>query len=368
MPPSIIVGTARSQPGQIVYGQFDAVPLPTGGTDIFPVIIAQGKSGSGPVLWLTSNIHGNEYNGLVVIHQLITPDLVAAMTGTIVAIPTLSPAGLRIGERSPYYGFGKDPNRLFPSMPSNEESPDGLPPSGLELAYARLFERIDATADFLLDLHDYGIRAIPFAFRDPIFYREARDRIVAQKLQDTVGEMLDALGLTIVNEYASERYLEMNLHRSVSGSALNRARIPAVTIEIGGQRAVTPLHVQAVVTGIRNVMRWAGMLSDSRESMPDVPVVDLGYPVRRTTHPRVPNACLIHFLVQPGEIVHEGDPVARMVDIYGRSIGPGDGLLRVDHDGFIIGLFPGITCYPNDAIMGLAIRDTNSLIIPVSRL
>jgi predicted deacylase len=365
MTASIEVGTARSKPGHIVYGQFDAVPLPTGGADVFPVIIAQGPAGVGPVLWLTGNIHGNEYNGLAVIHQLITPELVAAMSGTLVAIPTLSPAGLRIGERSPYYVYGKDPNRLFPSFPTSDEAKDTLPPSGLEMAYARLFACIDATADFLIDLHDYGIRAIPFAFRDPIFYREARDKGVAQKLQQTVGDMLDALGITVVNEYASDKYLDMNLHRSISGASLNRARIPAVTVEIGGQRAVTPAHVQAVVTGLRNVMRWAGMLSGPRESMPDVPIIDLGYPVRRTTHPRVPEACLVHFLVQPGDIVHEGDPVARMVDIYGRSVGPADGLLRVEHDGFVIGLFPGIACYPNDAIMGLAIRDENSLVIPV---
>ncbi|MBN1565054.1 MAG: succinylglutamate desuccinylase/aspartoacylase family protein [Anaerolineae bacterium] len=365
MPTSITVGSARSQPGQIVYGQFDAVPLLTGGSDAFPVIIAQGKAGDGPVLWLTANIHGNEYNGLAVIHQLITPELVAAMTGTIVAIPTLSPAGLRIGERSPYYIYGKDPNRLFPSLATDDNVSDGLPPSGLEQAYARLFERIDATADYLIDLHDYGIRAIPFAFRDPIFYREARDKAVARKLQNKVGTMLDAFGLTVINEYASEKYLEMHLHRSVSGATLNRARIPAVTVEIGGQRAVTPSHVQAVMTGIRNVMRWAGMLSGPREPMPDVPIVDLGYPVRRTTHPRVPTACLVHYLVQPGDIVKQGDPVARMVDIYGRPIGADDGLLRVEYDGFVIGLFPGIACYPNDAIMGLAIRDENSLIVPV---
>ena len=41
---TIQIGTARSQPGDIVYGQFDAVPLPTGGMDAFPVIIAQGRA------------------------------------------------------------------------------------------------------------------------------------------------------------------------------------------------------------------------------------------------------------------------------------------------------------------------------------
>jgi predicted deacylase len=361
----IQVGNARSKPGEIVYGQFEAVPLPTGGVDSFPVIIAQGRAATGSVLWLTANIHGREYDGLATLHQLIRRDLLDQLVGTVIAIPTLNPAGLRIGERSPYYLRGKDPNRLFPGLAGSEDEDDGGAPSALELAYERLFELIDATADYLIDLHDYGIRAIPFAFRDPIFYREARDKPVARKLQDSVGEMLNALGLTIVNEYASDKYLKMNLHRSVSGAALNRARIPATTIEIGGQLTVNVSHVQAVVVGIRNVMRWAGMLSGAPEPMPDVPVMRPGFPVRRTTHPRVPEACIVHHLVKPGDMVRAGDPVARMVDIYGRSVGSEDGLLRTDYDGFVMGLFPGMAFYPNEAVMGLAIPDDGDLIVQV---
>lgn len=358
----IRVGTATSQPGKIVFGQFEAVPLPTGGIDAFPVIIAQGKVAEGPVLWLTANIHGAEYDGIAAIHHVLSSSLLPQLTGTLVAIPTLSPAGLRIGQRSPYYLPGKDPNRLFPNLLSNNESDDVSPPSALESAYSRLFERIDATADYLIDLHDYGIRSIPFAFRDPVFYREQRDKPVARKLQKAVGDMLDALGLTVVNEYGSARYLKSNLHRSVSGATLNRARIPAVTIEIGGQHTVNDTHVQAVVAGIRNVMRWAGMLPGPAEPLPDVPVIKPGYPVRRTAHPRVPEACIIHHMVQPGDAIRAGDPVARMVDIFGRPVGTRDGLLRTELDGFVIGTFPGIAFYPNEAILGLAIRDHSDMV------
>jgi predicted deacylase len=362
----IRVGTAKSQPGQIVYGTFEATRLPTGKSDSFPVIIAQGRAGNGPVLWLTANIHGGEYDGLVVIHHLITLDLVFHLTGTIVAIPTLNPAGLRTGERSPYYLHGKDPNRLFPGLTAENEEEATIYRPALEQAYARLFERIDATADYLIDLHDYGINSIPFVFRDPVLYREPRDRPVALRLQHTVGQMLDALGLTVVNEYASDDYLQMKLHRSVSGSSLNRARIPAVTIEVGGQRTVNFLHVQAVVRGIRNVMRWAGMLTGPPEQLADIPVIRPGYPVRRAIHPRVPEACIVHHLVRPGDPVRVGDPVARMVDVYGRPVGTEDGLLRTEYDGFVIGLFPGIAFYPNDFIMGLAIRDEGEMVFQIS--
>ncbi len=359
---TVRVGTAEAQPGGIAYGVFEAVPLPTGGTDVFPVLIAQGQGGARPVLWLTANIHGGEYDGLAVIHRLITAELVTRLTGTIVAIPTLSPAGLRTAQRSPYYLHGRDPNRLFPGL--NGANDDDGPPFALEAAYARLFEQIER-ADFLVDLHDYGIRAIPFVFRDPVFYRDARDKTRAQKLQDSVGEMLDALGLTVINEYGSDQYLSANLHRSVSGAALNRARIPAVTIEIGGQQAVNEMNVEAVVVGLRNMMRWAGMLPGEPEPLPPVPIVRPGYSVRRTTKPRVPAACILHHLVCPGQMLRAGDPIARMVDIYGRPLGADDGLLRAEQDGFVLGLFSGMAYYPGEAAMGLAVRDTNSLVLPM---
>jgi uncharacterized protein len=362
----IQIGTAYSEPGKLVYGTFDAVPLPTGGSDVFPIIIAQGESDTKPVLWLTANIHGGEYDGVAVIHHLLTPELLGHLNGTIVAIPTLNPAGLRTGERSPYYLNGKDPNRLFPGLPNVDTPEQSAPPSALEAAFARLFEHIDATADYLIDMHDYGIQAIPFAFRDPVFYREPRDRPSAVRLSHGVDSMLTALGLTVVNEYGSGNYLSMSLHRSVSGAALHRARIPAITIEIGGQRVINTAHVGAVVIGIRNVLRWAGMLPGPAEPLPpDVPVLSPGYPIRRTTHPRVMQACIVHHLVRPGDTVYAGMPVARMVDIYGRPVGNDSGLLHSAYDGFVLGLFAGAAFYPNEAILGLAIRDNSELVLPI---
>ena len=131
--------------------------------------------------------------------------------------------------------------------------------------------------------------------------------------------MLQAMGLTIVHGTCRSS-IEDATHRSVSGAALNTARIPAITVELGGQRVVNVTHVRAAVAGIRNVMRWAKMLPGSYEPIHDVPVLDLGYPVRRMQHPRVKQACIVHHLVQPGERVRRGDPVARAVDVFGRPI------------------------------------------------
>lgn len=360
------IGTARAQPGKLVYGALDAVELPSGGVDQFPVIIAQGAE-QGPVLWLTASIHGAEYTGIAVIHRLLTPELVSELHGTIIAIPTLNPAGLRTGQRSPYYLFGQDPNRLFPVLPSRQSAAlnaDSAPVSPLELAYRRLFDLIANTADYLIDLHNYSIGALPFALRDPVYYRDNRERAAAQRLQETIGKMLDAFGHTIINEFVSSEFLKKNLHRSVSGAVLNTARIPAFTLELGGYMTVDPVIVDAASAGLRNLMRWAGMLSDAPEPINGIRVLSPGYPVRRLTHPYAPAAGVIQYLVQPGDTVTMGDHVARLTDIYGRPLGKNDGRIQTEYDGYVLGLNIGAACYQNDALLSLAVRDDGELLLP----
>lgn len=75
----------------------------------------------GPTLWLTANIHGPELAGLPVIHRLLTADLAARLHGTLIAVPSLNPAGLRTMERLPYYSH-TDPNRLWPTKRPKSEA------------------------------------------------------------------------------------------------------------------------------------------------------------------------------------------------------------------------------------------------------
>ena len=357
------IGSTRGQPGHLAYGSVDAVELPSGGTDHFPIIIAQGSK-DGPVLWLTASIHGAEYTGIPAIHQLLTPELVSRLRGAIVAVPTLNPAGLRTADRGAYYLRGQDPNRLFPGpQPRRQTDITDAPISALEAAYQRLFEHIRQTANYLIDLHNYALGSVAFALRDPVYYRAGRDRLAAQQLQNTVGSMLAAFGFTIVNEFASNDYLRRNLHRSVSGAALNTARIPAFTAELGGYLSVEPGIVSATVSGLRNVLRWADMLDGPAESISGIRVISPGYPMRRIHHPFSPQSGVINYLVKAGDPVAIGDPVARLSDIYGRPCGD-DGVIRSDLDGIVLGLTQGAICYQNEPLLSLAIHDDSDLVVP----
>lgn len=368
--PAFTVGTAVARAGEITYGTFPAVSLPTGGQDEFPVIIAQGNQ-DGPVMWVTSGIHGGEHTGIITIHQLMTVELVRELHGTVIAVPVLSPGGLRTKQRMPYY-LQTDPNRLWPRPDSRRREIDAgresKPISELEEAYGRLYEAIGATDPVcLFDLHNAWVGSMPFAFRDPVFYRRqgvGRTRADARKLQDRVGAMLEAFGFTIVNEFVADDYIAKQLHRSVSGSILNGLGIPATTIELGSWMHVDAHVTQAAVSGLRNVMRWLGMLPGSPEHIEGIPRIRLNNPVRRTIFPYAPKTGIVHHLVRPGESVQKGQPLVRMTDIFAKPILDNDGIICSPHDGFVMAWHHGVVHYQGDPILDLAIRDDGDLVVP----
>ncbi len=361
----ISLGTATAQPGTLQYGRWEALRHPTGHAEFLPIIIAQGLE-DGPCLWLTAGIHGPEQAGPPVIYQLITQALVDQMRGTIIAVPALSPAGLRTMKREPYHA-PTDPNRLWPDgKPETPPDPDKDAPSSLEVAYKRLFEEVQASADYLIDYHNAWTGSIPFSIRDRVLYRPGEDagdhRTEAEALAARLDEMLRAFGLTIVNEFPAAKYIDEKLHRSTSGAALLLAGIPAFTAELGGGRMPDPAIIAASVVGTRNVMRWAGMLDGEPEPIEGIPVVDAGYPAHRRSTPHVEEACVVLHLARPGDLVRPGDPVAEIRDVWGRPIG--DGLIRAEYEGFVIGRYEGICYYAGDPIFVMAVRDEAPLVGP----
>jgi len=365
MPKTITLGSATSQPGTTQYGRWEALAHPTGHAEFLPIMIAQGKD-DGPCLWLTAGIHGPEQAGPLVLYQLITQELVQQIKGTIVAIPALNPAGLRTAKREPYHA-PKDPNRLWPDgKPEKPPDPDKEPPSSLEQAYKRLFDEILATADYLIDYHCAWIGSISFSFRDRVLYRADQDasrhQAQAEALAVKQDEMLKAYGHTIVREFPAEKYVDEKLHRSTSAAAMFLGNIPGFTVELGTGPVPDPAIVAASAAGTRNVMRWAGMLGGDPEPIEGIKIVDPGFPVRRCSTPRVQQACVVRHLVEPGNVVNAGDPVAEVRDVWGRPLG--DGLLCSEYDGFVMGRMHGIYCYPGDAVLGMAIRDDAPLVAP----
>jgi N-alpha-acetyl-L-2,4-diaminobutyrate deacetylase len=126
-------------------------------------------------------------------------------------------------------------------------------------------------------------------------------------------------------------------------------------MELGTGGVPDPAIVRAAAAGLRNIMRWGGMLPGDAEPIMDIRVPAPGFPCRRTAAPRVSGPCVVHHLCEAGDLVTVGQPLAEVRDIWGRPTA--EKVLKSKHDGWIIGRNSGVLYYPGQDIYGLAIRD-----------
>lgn len=355
----VTIGTASARPGELAHGELRVLELPTGGWETLPIIIARGAQGAGgPVLWLTANIHGAELTGIAVIHRVMTAALVERLHGTVVAVPSLNPTGLLAATRAPQYA-GDDPNRLWPDTRQNR----GTGAEPYERVALRVHEELRRHGDFLLDLHNASLRSVPFTIVDRVLYHarppDARQR--AELLAERLRGMANAFGLPVVNESVPVEYVKLALHRSVSGAAVNALSLPALTVELGLTGALDPAMVDLGVAGVRNVLRWAGMLAgEVAGSASRTPLVD--FLTRRDDSVRAPRAGLVAPLIDPGDHFRAGEPLGRMVDLWGRALDGGE--LVAPADGWLIGWRDGLARYAGQRVASLAIRDEAPLVAP----
>ena len=355
---ALTVGTCVSTPGKNSYGTFEGVPLPSGGFEQLPVVIVSGTR-EGPTLWLTANIHGDEVAGIPALHRLLHDDFNDGLSGTLVVLPSLNPAGLRTRKRHPYYD-DRDPNRTYPGF--RRAGDQTREASVFERLTARLFDAMKESADFYIDLHCASLLSIPFSIRDRVLYRLETERPAAEQLSKRLDDMVAAFGFGAVAEYAAPQYVAKELHRSTTGAALQELRLPAFTVELGAHSIATESNVSAAVIGLRNVMRWAGMLDDPPEPMPALPMPPDDRVRRRDDGPYPAHAGILDYKVSPGDYVSANGVVAELRDLWGRPVG--DGTVRVEADSWIIGLEDGILAYPGAAIAHIGLVDDGPLVEP----
>jgi len=364
------------EPGTVVRDTVEVIErLPTGEPETLPCIVMNGAE-DGPTLWVTGSIHGNEVTGLAVCQDIVHDDLAERLAGRLVSVPNLNPAGLRRNWRRSYYN-NDDPNRKFPDVEYVEQDADPgdtvdgpRPPGQQEIICRRLFDCFSEDADALLDMHTASAGAHPFLIRDRVLYgRGLRDETEARDLAADLEAFADAFGLPVVFEYPVEEYLEQSLQCSTSGSALNQAGIPAVTVELGQHHVVEETWRRQGVAGTYRVMDHLGMVDDAAAAAPD----DLGaFPepvepplsgqVHRYVGPHAPPtaAGIIRHEVVAGDVVEAGDVVARIVPPNGDPEREVE--LTIDHDGWVTHRHPGVPAYENSPIASLAIEDDHDVV------
>lgn len=342
-------------PGTVAREWLEPFELPTGAVERLPCIVIEGAD-SGPTCWLTAGVHGDESTGIAAAHDAVAAIEPTELTGRVVCIPVVAPAGVRRRQRRSYY-HGKDPNRTFPD-PTDRRPPDTETTE--ERLSRRLYERIDSEADCVLDLHTAEVNSRPFVVRHRVLYGECRDCAAATALSEELDRLVSATGLPVVRQYPPERYVASGRHRTLSGAVLNGAGVPACTLELGGPNVVDERCREVGVAAIHRVLEAFGLLNTvSRDIEAAAPTVEspVEYPVRWSHDVRTDISGLVRHRLEAGDTAEAGDVIADIVD----ATGDRKGAVITPYDGYVLGRWsPPV--YENDPVASMAVRDEEPVV------
>ena len=279
-------------PGSGVEVSLELGEGPTGNSRSIPVYVMHGTK-PGPVLALTAGIHGDELNGVSVVHHLIHGDDHVAGTeddrisredlaGTLICVPVVNIEGMLLEQReAPDH---RDINRLFPGKKQGNQSQ--------RIAYA-LFQAVVKRADYLIDLHSAPLS------------RTNLPHVRANFEMDKCMELARAFGTHII------------LHSSGPKGSLRRTATndgtPTILLEAGTAHRFEMEAVHSGIEGVLNVMGHLGMIV--RENR--LPAVRLL--VRRSKWARAEAGGLLYSLVDVGDHVKKGQEIALVTDPLGEQ-------------------------------------------------
>lgn len=127
--------------GEISHGSLEITSDAFGSALSIPILIAKGLE-KGPVLGLTSTIHGNELNGILVIQQLFRNIDPLRLKGIIIAIPVVNIWWFLLNQRKFIDGF--DLNQIMPGKAKGNQS---------SVFVYRFIKQVIHKLDYLIDLH-----------------------------------------------------------------------------------------------------------------------------------------------------------------------------------------------------------------------
>lgn len=110
--PAFELGDQAIAAGSLEHLELPVARLPTGTQLSLPVAVAHGVE-PGPVVWVSSTIHGDELNGLAVIRSVLRQLNPRALRGTLIAVSVVNVFGIINASR--YLPDRRDLNRSFPA-------------------------------------------------------------------------------------------------------------------------------------------------------------------------------------------------------------------------------------------------------------
>ena len=192
-------------------------------------------SEAGPHLLITAGVHGDEWEPIVAVRQLLTCIRPGELHGRLTLLPVVNESAFQAGER--VGADGLDLARVCPGRA------DGKLTERVAFELAELMSSVD----YYIDCHTGGVRMRIWPLAGYLLH--ADERLLTQQRA-----MARAFGLPFV----------WGTDASVNGRTLSVARdlsIPAIYVEYFGSATFCRSAVTALVNGCRSVMNQLNMLS-----------------------------------------------------------------------------------------------------------
>lgn len=261
-----------------------------------PVLVARGKE-DGPVCGITAAIHGNEVNGIPVIHRVFERLDPSRLRGTLVGVPVSNVQAFQLRQRRT--DDGTDLNHLFPGRPDGREA---------EVYVARFFERVIRRFDLLLDLHTASFGRVNCLYVRADLSGDETARMALRQRPHVI--------------------VHNPPHDGTLRGACDEVGIHAITVEIGNPGRFQREYVKRSTIGVRSVLADQGMIPRRAVSPGDPPIICTSSSWLRTDH-----GGLLEVAVKVTDLVEEGQPVARLKDPFGRVTAE----YAAPHAGVVIG-------------------------------
>lgn len=287
------------------YLQFQAGARNTGAPIWVPVIVMVGEA-PGPRLLLTSAVHGDELNGISVIHGLLERIDPSRLKGTIVAVPGVNQPGMNANSRHFVSAGGggsmTDLNRTFPGRVDGGSAAERY----VAMLWQKLFR---GNVDYAVDLHTQtrGSAYPLFVFAD---FRNETSRSMAHDLMPDL----------IKNDAGQKGTLETTFVAS---------GVPAVTLEVGGPKKWQHDLIARATGGVENMMVGIGMLEGEKKQAEKAPFIGSN---ATNIYTDVGGFAYMH--VKLLDRVAKGQRVATMVDAFGRETAR----YWSQHDGIVLSI------------------------------
>ena len=308
-----IVGEAIS-PGECRRLELPIARLPTQTWVSLPITVINGLN-SGPKLWLSAAIHGDELNGVEIIRQVVANVKPKLLHGTLIAVPIVNVFGL-IGQ-SRYLPDRRDLNRSFPGSKSGSLAS--------RLAYLFMKE-IVSQSTYGIDLHTASM------------HRTNLPQIRANLQDSETRRCAQAFGAPLLVH-------AMTRDGSLRQAATKRG-IPILLYEGGEALRFDAEAIRMGVEGIKRVMEYLKMY---RFSLLRTPVTSIE--VDKSKWIRASRSGIFRLEVGLGEKVLKKQKLGIIADAFGES----SIKVRASANGIVIGYTQNPLVNQGDGIVHLAI-------------